>query len=69
MSTTCGYFPGYRVIGFTNPDNATRDEIIYSNNALRHCSVQNLQMTQSLYTPVDDQVYPMNLHTNITNHR
>ena len=48
---------GYKMRGFldTNGDSPI-DGMIYSNNALRNCSVQSLQISQSLLADVEDNV-------------
>jgi hypothetical protein len=48
---------GYAFIDFVDPSGAV-DAMIYNNNPFRNCSVELLQVTQSLFATVEDMVFP-----------
>jgi hypothetical protein len=56
VDTTGGLYSGYQVIGFGDASNPNLDDIVYANNSLLSCTFISVQLTQSLYVPVDDTV-------------
>jgi hypothetical protein len=58
LDTNTRYYSGYTLQGFWDTSsNAEVNGFSYSNNPLSNCTVGTLQMTQSIYTTVQDQVH------------
>jgi len=55
LDTNSRYFTGYRMFSFREVGDETFDGMPYSNNALRNCSVRELETTQSLYIDNTDK--------------
>lgn len=57
LTTTAGLFPGYQLEGFLDPyQTQSIDRLMYADYPLRNCTVDTIQMTQTLYQNVDDSV-------------
>lgn len=62
LDTTTRYYTGYTLQSFLDTSSeAEINGLTYSNNPISNCTVATMQMTQSLYTTVQDQV-PTPLH-------